>query len=903
MDDIKGHTCKICKAGFVVRVHGQVACTKCAAGRFQHLPGKTTCNKCHSGRFNPPKPIQKLLKFDVLKSLWLTEPIDLSDQQQIVIEENASSSVKVEEDKVIARTVEAFGFVWNVLLSAGKLQPLPPLAGEVRRTISKIPGPLGMVEVMVVSIQEDLVGGATAAPDDATVCDICKAGKWTFFAKASHNCTTCPPGRMGSIEVSSDRETHPYYAVCHTCPPNYFSNSSGAHQCTQCAPKTWTLSQPGATKCLPCIQGQIFPNSSKKNCETCAGIDPMSFGDRGTYSFVKGGRRCHDCAPGRICHGGATMKTEWGWYLSSGLNVHKEMVRAHVKRQQGGSPLNELECSTYTADVLSVEVETVGTAGTMVTNGSHAVNPFECGDLCTVKTDPGCSCKYNTDGVEECRFFCNGGSMYDSGLYMDVCGLPRMVSRCPGFQRLVTCDDEFKNQMTNLHDPNHPRYKINIEPQCRACRENFVTEVKNLSAVVEWEKKRTISINPMIITTTGLSVNAPVDVLWLFDKYLDSSPYSLARGMPTNPHTMPWDLVQVTYTMPRSGIWDTQPYSHWQDHAEADDKGELEKITVHILRNDPRLPFLMKHIQEQENHDTVEAARKAEFGLLNIFNSTTHGPANDTSGNKDSNEINQPFLLNPLQCNIMSGYSGRLCRTCLPGFARSGNRCDRCPPYAVCVSVLLSGMASGFAATMIMVVAVVADAGSTSTASSLKRILLNHMQTVGMLIHFDLNWSPAVINFFTQIGAVSSIGDELIQSGCILGAHSNLPMRSFYIAQIGFFLLPVALMLPGTLFLCLQYGCPCRKRESRSSKARPTSGAFFVFVVVVVVVVVDKSWLKKYEWIKEGVDRGRHQTTQDQRLSLVSFDVVFVCFCQPFLTLVFFLFFLFFFLFLLFSQQ
>ena len=127
----------------------------------------------------------------------------------------------------------------------------------------------------------------------------------------------------------------------------------------------------------------------------------------------------------------------------------------------------------------------------------------------------------------------------------------------------------------------------------------------------------------------------------------------------------------------------------------------------------------------------------------------------------------------------------------------------------MCVSVLVSGILGGFVLTMAMVAAVVADAGSTSTAATLKRLLLNHMQMVAMLLHFDLNWSPSIKQFFSLLGAVSSVGDDLIQSGCILNSNDEINVRPFYITQVGFILMPCLILLPGTIFLIYQHGCGC----------------------------------------------------------------------------------------------
>ena len=87
------------------------------------------------------------------------------------------------------------------------------------------------------------------------------------------------------------------------------------------------------------------------------------------------------------------------------------------------------------------------------------------------------------------------------------------------------------------------------------------------------------------------------------------------------------------------------------------------------------------------------------------------------------------------------------------------------------------------------------------------------MQTIAMLLHFDLDWPPETTSFFSFLGAVSSIGDDLIQTSCILGVMSPNGLRPFYVTQIGFILLPGVLLLPGTIFLALKYGCCCIKKK------------------------------------------------------------------------------------------
>ena len=138
--------------------------------------------------------------------------------------------------------------------------------------------------------------------------------------------------------------------------------------------------------------------------------------------------------------------------------------------------------------------------------------------------EPGCTCKYNSDGDKECRFFCDSGDILRFGLYMDACGLPRKVTRCPGFQKLISCEDEFRNQMNELEEDNHERTEIKIEAHCKACRANQIIQVMDVSTyvVVEVPRKITQVVTKVAMTKQHepskiVGEDFPVDILWLFE--------------------------------------------------------------------------------------------------------------------------------------------------------------------------------------------------------------------------------------------------------------------------------------------------------------------------------------------------------------------------------------------------
>jgi hypothetical protein len=190
----------------------------------------------------------------------------------------------------------------------------------------------------------------------------------------------------------------------------------------------------------------------------------------------------------------------------------------------------------------------------------------------------------------------------------------------------------------------------------------------------------------------------------------------------------------------------------------------------------------------------------------------------------------------------MAGYHGRMCSSCLPGFSMKRNRCVRCSNYVASMTRVVLGAVLGFVLVTIMVLTVVSDAGSTSTASSLKRIVLNHMQLLNMITNINLNWTPNTKEFFALAGAFSSVGEEMIQTGCILNADiKSLAIRPFYLTQIVFVMMTLAVMTVSGLYwkihevglteciaICLQISSKSRSTKQEKKQEGKTSTAYFI---------------------------------------------------------------------------
>ena len=180
------------------------------------------------------------------------------------------------------------------------------------------------------------------------------------------------------------------------------------------------------------------------------------------------------------------MSTEWGWWTSDGRTNDRAKVRKHIQRsvdEDGKRPLNEICIEEHDIRINSSVNEGLNM------NESSFVEPFECGQTCSPdnETHPDCTCKTDADGNKECRFWCKE-EPFRSGIFMDECGLPRKVTRCPGFQRQITCEKEFDEMLQELKDTSHTRTQIKISPQCQACRPLLVHSIRHTKATIKIEK-------------------------------------------------------------------------------------------------------------------------------------------------------------------------------------------------------------------------------------------------------------------------------------------------------------------------------------------------------------------------------------------------------------------------------
>eukprot|EP00949_MAST-11_sp_MAST-11-sp1_P002720 g2720.t1 len=794
-----GKYCIDCEAGKNASTSGQVSCETCTPGKYQDESGQRTCKDCEYGLHNPSEAVEHFYFFQQDANLLLSNPQEkMSDAEYDEAERLArltqSNYPPKQCRKGSERRCNEKGFTWDIVAD-GRIPSLQNLRERIDgyEMVSRTDGSKFTVTLLLTDPDVE-----NAYPEFPTMCQTCTPGKWTVDPKVvadggigRDSCFNCPAGKFGETLRHGDRTHHRKYAECVECPLNTYLSGEGHVECMTCPAGSWTRLSTQSTACIPCEMGETFTGILPRNCEKCPGIKNSSIGERGFYSFQRGSDACLECSPGKVCHGGSDVSTEWGWWTSSGLDSDTALLRKKMSKA-GKLPENfELCDQLYSNDVdTAAEIALRGNASR--DNSELLLAPLQCGDTCEENVDPGCVCteekRLDSKDVKQCKIECDAGvDKLRHGIYADACGLPRKVARCDGFQMRVSCDDEFRRQMLELI--NGRRSSISIEAQCSACRSNTIIYR------TRERLKVTVNISALGKRTASATFNDHkilVDALWLYEAGLQETPWSLHKYLEDKSDM--WDLELIVYRMPRAGIWDEEAYnssvtdmiSSLLSNGTVHKNGNMSVLVVALPANDPRL----YHLDMAEKLSQAAAERETDA----------------LTANTDWWYTNASFSsFSRLDCNVMAGYTGRMCQTCIEGFSMKDGKCLRCPPHLQTVGIFVFGFICGFFIVKLMVIAVVSDAGSTSTSSALKKIVLNHLQLLSLITAFDMNWNTDTKALFALSGAISSIGEQLIQTDCLFGAYGKkLPIRLVYFKQLLFCLLLIAFMILTGLYWILR---------------------------------------------------------------------------------------------------
>jgi hypothetical protein len=676
-------SCERCEPGKYTDILGLSSCKKCTSGFYASKVGHKACEVCPAGKRSGLGSTE--CPFGCAAGKYKTA----TQKQCTVCPAGQSTNTEGGRSFCDLCVPGMYSAVGSAVCTKCPVGMQAPRLGQANRCS---PCPKGkyahekgtpnctLCEKGTYNVEYDFAVGGPMPKE----CRTCTAGRYTNGLDGWDHCIPCPAGEKGIILTDATRTVNKNYGSCRLCGFDTANPQLGKVQCDKCNISTWTAKRKGQTSCTPCIEGEIYPVSgSNTECKICPGPDQGNVADKGTYSFIAGDTTrdvCNNCPGGAVCDGGNMLKTNWGWWRSVGLDKKRKKI-AGLTGESGS-----FECPWIAED-----------------------EPFgrQCGDPCN-EGEPDCVCEEEEGKLQKtCTLKCVQ-NVYRQGVFFDKCGVMKKITRCPGFEKYVSCEDVLARASTSnnsRHDfdwqgssiiLNDDAYAA-LPESCQACRQ---TEFIAITEEVELTEK-----------------------------------------------------LEIAFKI----------------------KGNSKVIKEILSFQDSRA----KYVRTLQNGTTTP-------------------------------------------CNFMAGYHGRLCQACLPGFARNGRySCMPCPPLEYSYAMGVVGFIVGFAGIVVFIRIVMQDAGSTSTAGSMKRILINYMQVVAICSYFDLNWSPAAMELFKVQGWISSVSDQLLNIDCVLNMYEDLAVRPYYAKLLGYAGLPMTCLLISQFYWYWVYckNCICGHPELRKQKS------------------------------------------------------------------------------------
>ena len=180
-------------------------------------------------------------------------------------------------------------------------------------------------------------------------------------------------------------------------------------------------------------------------------------------------------------------------------------------------------------------------------------------------------------------------------------------------------------------------------------------------------------------------------------------------------------------------------------------------------------------------------------------------------------------------CNKQYGFrnESRLCHTCGPNFRRSGlHECKKCPgDNSINWLFIVLGALLAIGLLCALVFITIGEAGITNLSESMQKCILNYFQVAALFVTIPLRWPGPMQTLFDFQGAISTIGEHLVNPDCI--ATDSSAAELFYAKQLAFLIAPILLVI--TVFLLWRvYAWKTGKEWSRFQKKGAKDGKLAV---------------------------------------------------------------------------
>lgn len=124
--------------------------------------------------------------------------------------------------------------------------------------------------------------------------------------------------------------------------------------------------------------------------------------------------------------------------------------------------------------------------------------------------------------------------------------------------------------------------------------------------------------------------------------------------------------------------------------------------------------------------------------------------------------------------NCAEGYKGVLCSVCDKGFSKMGDfSCLPCPTNYLLNGILILLFITFYIAAVVFTIRTILKAKSTHLNICL-RILLNHIQILGVLGVYSLNWPKVLQEFIRGMKKSIDLDSQLLSIDCFIKQSSSM---------------------------------------------------------------------------------------------------------------------------------
>ena len=165
------------------------------------------------------------------------------------------------------------------------------------------------------------------------------------------------------------------------------------------------------------------------------------------------------------------------------------------------------------------------------------------------------------------------------------------------------------------------------------------------------------------------------------------------------------------------------------------------------------------------------------------------------------------------------------------------DRCDRCPTDAANIGLIIFGFFVTSGVLVFLVVSALQEQGTVSESGSIQKIIVNHLQVASLAQAFPLQWPDVLNGMFEAQGAVSTMGESLINPDCLYKESSAAAL--FYSKQLIFSMAPFLISLFSFVLWYvkgLRKGTPFFKKRAVLIDTTPKDKCIVTIITVIYMI-------------------------------------------------------------------